>query len=128
MRCRVAGVVGVLVLGCATGVGWADTPPPVELPMPAPETAFATSPPPPRAPTEPGASAALPGHSRCGPRILGYGYDPARGIVTFTVHDAPPPLAWAGYTGHGRVPEWLARCRGRACDLCGRRPPSPALP
>ncbi len=123
MRYGLAGVVGVLVLGRLSGAGLAQTPPPVELPMPAPETAFATSPPLPHAPGGPAAPVVVSGHPGCGlggPRILGYGYDPARGILTFTVHDDPAPLIWEGYTGPGRAPDWFTRCWGRACKLCGR--------
>jgi hypothetical protein len=122
MRCGVAGAVGVLVLGWLTSAGLAQSPPPVELPMPAPETAFATSPPP-HVPAEPTAPLMVPGHPGCGPggpRILGHGYDPARGILTFTVHDDPSPLIWEGYTGHGGPPDWFTRCWGRVCKLCGR--------
>ncbi len=107
-----AGALGALVLGWLTSVGLAETPPPLELPMPAPQRPAAV----PAAPGVPLPEACVPG----GPRVLGYGYDPAQGILIFTVHDDPSYLIWEGYTGHGRPPAWCTHCWSRICHLCGR--------
>lgn len=118
MRHGLAGAVGALALGWLTSVGWAEAPPPVELSMP-PSTVEASSPgthPLPETPVV----VSVPSPARCGPRILGYGYDPAQGILTFTIHDDPSYLIWEGYTGPGRSPAWFAHCWSRVRTLCGR--------